>query len=93
MKTKQKIVRWVILSLLAAILIAAAALSLTDPEIVRSHLGAGGSSSSGIYSLMGSIGQHDAGESLAGETYTLEGGFWAGGVSVETLIYLPLVLR
>ena len=51
-------------------------------------------STGGTYVLGGTIGQHDAG-SLAGDTYTLGGGFWEGGALAEILhrVYLPLVQR
>jgi len=48
----------------------------------------------GGFSLGGTAGQADAGL-LAGERYTLGGGFWRGGVVVDGVhrVYLPLVLR
>jgi hypothetical protein len=39
--------------------------------------GGGGTSTGGIYSLSGTIGQHDAGGPMSGESYSLTGGFWA----------------
>jgi hypothetical protein len=45
--------------------------------------GGGGTSTGGVYSLSGTIGQPDAGR-LAGGNYTLDGGFWAGAVAVQT---------
>jgi hypothetical protein len=39
--------------------------------------GGGGTSTSGQYSLSGTIGQHDAGGPLTGGNYSLTGGFWA----------------
>lgn len=38
----------------------------------------GGGSGGGSYELSGTIGQSDASDALAGSTYTLTGGFWAG---------------
>lgn len=38
--------------------------------------GGGGSSSNGLYQVSGTIGQHEAGNSLAGPGYSLTGGFW-----------------
>jgi hypothetical protein len=53
--------------------------------------GGGGSSSNGIYSLKGTIGQPDAGAMSNGE-YKLAGGFWAGAATAsEYEIYIPLV--
>lgn len=48
-------------------------------------------STGGSYSLGGTIGQPDAG-SMSGGTYQLAGGFW-GGSSINSKIYLPLVLK
>ncbi len=40
--------------------------------------GGGGTSSGGIYTLSGTIGQPDAGAAMSGGIYSLSGGFWAG---------------
>ena len=37
----------------------------------------GGSSTGGVYSVSGTIGQHDAGGPMAGGDYSLTGGFWS----------------
>ena len=39
--------------------------------------GGGGTSTNGIYSLSGTIGQHDAGQPMSGGNYSLTAGFWA----------------
>ena len=39
--------------------------------------GGGGASSGGVYSVSGTIGQHDAGGPMTGGSYSLTGGFWA----------------
>ena|SRR5688572_9464328 len=39
--------------------------------------GGGGTSTGGVYSVTGTIGQPDAGAAMAGGNYTLQGGFWA----------------
>jgi hypothetical protein len=39
--------------------------------------GGGMSSTGGVYSLSGTIGQHDAGGPMTGASYSLTGGFWA----------------
>ena len=49
-------------------------------------------SEGGGYILGGAIGQPDAGV-MAGDPYTLQGGFWPGGGVSQYTIYLPLVLR
>ncbi len=45
--------------------------------------GGGGTSTGGVYSLSGTIGQPDAGH-LAGGNYTLDGGFWGIFAVVQT---------
>lgn len=93
MNTNKNLFRWIILGLLATCLIAAGLLTLTDPEIVHSHIGAGGSSSGGIYALSGSVGQHDAGASMSGGEFSLDGGVWSGAGSSEMRICLPFITR
>jgi hypothetical protein len=39
--------------------------------------GGGGTSAGGVYSVSGTIGQHDAGGAMTGGNYSLTGGFWA----------------
>ena len=39
--------------------------------------GGGGTSTGGVYSVSGTIGQHDAGGPMTGGSYALTGGFWA----------------
>lgn len=43
--------------------------------------GGGGTASGGVFDLNGTIGQHDAGPLMSGGSFTLAGGFWAGGSS------------
>lgn len=45
--------------------------------------GGGGTSTGGIYSLSGAIGQPDAG-SMSGGNFTLQGGFWGVVAAVQT---------
>ncbi len=40
--------------------------------------GGGGTSSGGVYSVSGSIGQPDRGATMSGGTFSLTGGFWSG---------------
>lgn len=47
--------------------------------------GGGGTSMGGVYSLSGTIGQHDAGGPMIGGAYSLTGGFWALPFAVQTL--------
>src|ERR1700674_3783952 len=39
--------------------------------------GGGGTSTGGVYSVSGTIGQHDAGGPITGGNYSLTGGFWS----------------
>jgi hypothetical protein len=55
----------------------------------------GGTSDSGRYSLVGTLGQADAGppgSEMSGGSYDLEGGFWPG-VTSQYPLYLPMVRR
>jgi len=45
--------------------------------------GGGGTSTGGVYSVSGTVGQPDAGR-LSGGNYTLEGGFWGLIAAVQT---------
>lgn len=58
--------------------------------------GGGGASTGGIYSLGGTIGQHDAGV-VSGGNFVLSGGFWLGGEAGVPPpfgdLFLPLILR
>ena len=54
-------------------------LAAAQPEIAWSTIdGGGGASSGGGFTLMGVIGQCDAGGPLAGGAFELTGGFWGG---------------
>nr|WP_290666481.1 hypothetical protein [Ardenticatena sp.] len=53
--------------------------------------GGGGTSSGGLYTLSGTIGQPDAG-AMSGGAYALVGGFW-GGTATQYSLYLPVVVR
>jgi hypothetical protein len=63
-------------------------------DLTWSTVDAGGASSTGgVYSVDGTIGQPEAGL-LRGGDFTVGGGFLPGGeVATEYRIYLPLVLR
>jgi hypothetical protein len=47
--------------------------------------GGGGTSTGGVYTVSGTIGQHDAGGPMTGGNYSLTGGFW----SVITVVQTP----
>jgi len=55
----------------------------------------GGAVSGGGYSLVGSIGQPDAGAMLSGGGYILEGGFWNRGACApwNCRAYLPAIRK
>jgi hypothetical protein len=54
--------------------------------------GGGATVSGGGYTLMGTVGQHDAAPALSGGGYALGGGFWPSTTASQE-IFLPLVLR
>jgi hypothetical protein len=47
--------------------------------------GGGGTSTGGTYQVIGTIGQHDAGNAMTGGNYSLTGGFWSLISVVQTL--------
>ena len=69
----------------AALLLAFAGCALAaDYTIDWSTIdGGGGSSTGGVYSVTGTIGQPDAGK-MSGGSFTLEGGFWGVAAAVQT---------
>ena len=46
--------------------------------------GGGGTSTGGVYSVSGTIGQHDACNALTNGPYSITGGFWALPAAVQT---------
>ena len=46
--------------------------------------GGGGTSTGGVYSVSGTLGQHDAGGPMTNGQYSVVGGFWALPVAVQT---------
>jgi hypothetical protein len=52
--------------------------------------GGGGTSTGGVFSLSGTIGQPDA-SSSSGGAYTVKGGFWGGVIPYAA--YMPIVTR
>lgn len=59
--------------------------------------GGGGTMSGGTFSVIGTIGQPEAGTIASGGTYGLSGGVWGGPGAASppagVRVYLPLVLR
>lgn len=65
-------------SILAASLLISLAANAQNYSINWYKVAAGGGTSTGgVYSVSGTIGQHDAGGPMTGGTYSLTGGFWA----------------
>lgn len=79
---------------IALLLIVSTALALSGYDLSWWTVDGGGGTASGAsYTLVGTIGQPDAGI-LTGGNYTLGGGFWRGGVAAaEYKVYLPMILR
>lgn len=46
--------------------------------------GGGGASTGGVYSVNGTLGQHDAGGSMTGGSFSVTGGFWSLIAPVQT---------
>jgi hypothetical protein len=63
--------------LFAAALVPAAALAQSYSIDWYKISGGGGTSTGGVYSVSGTIGQQDAGGPMTGGSYSLTGGFWA----------------
>jgi hypothetical protein len=90
------------LALLLLVLLAAAILGI---GIVAAQTGGGydltwstmddggGTSTGGVYQLIGTLGQPDAGAPLSGGVYSLSGGFWGDALPTSGKVYLPLILR
>ncbi len=76
------------------LLLAAGCLSARAQYAIDWHTidGGGGTSTGGVYSVSGTIGQPDAG-TMSGGSYTLTGGFWAlpGAVQTEGAPTLTIV--
>src|SRR5215469_15502068 len=67
----------IILSVLAALLLAATAPAQSYFVNWYKISGGGGTSTNGTYSISGTIGQHDASGAMTGGGYSVTGGFWA----------------
>jgi hypothetical protein len=55
--------------------------------------GGGGTSTGGVYSISGTIGQHDAGSTMGSGSYSLTGGFWSVLAVVQTAGMPTLSIR
>jgi hypothetical protein len=64
------------LLILGAVLLAPAAMAQYSIDWWKVS-GGGGTSTGGVYSVSGTIGQHDAGGPMTGGNFSLTGGFWS----------------
>ncbi|HTY88398.1 MAG TPA: hypothetical protein VMB80_13095 [Candidatus Acidoferrum sp.] len=71
---------FLLLSLLLPVLASAQSYSINWHKIA----GGGGTSTGGVYSVSGTMGQHDAGGPMTGGNYSLTGGFWGLLAVVQT---------
>jgi uncharacterized membrane protein len=86
----KRILLWCGFVLILLLLITSLALADTGYELYHGTVvGGGGGAGGGNYILSGSIAQPDAGQSLSGGDYVIEGGTWTSGNHV----YLPLLKR
>ena len=93
---------YIVIALLLAVVLSISIMKATSVQAEEGYQinwwtvdGGGGVSSADEYTLMGTIGQHDAG-SMGLEEYSLQGGFWVKGILeqvLEFIVNLPLVLR
>jgi hypothetical protein len=82
----------VLLLMISACLLAADASAQSYSIDWHTIDGGGGTSTGGVYSVSGSIGQADAG-GMSGGTYSLAGGFWSVIAAVQTPDAPSLVIR
>jgi hypothetical protein len=68
----------------AAMLLAAAARAQTFTINWHTIDGGGGTSTGGVFTVCGTIGQSDAGGPMTGGQYSVTGGFWALPIAVQT---------
>ena len=63
----------------AAVLLLTAVPAHSQPYTINWYkiAGGGGTSTGGVYSVSGTIGQHDAGGTMTGGSYSVTGGFWS----------------
>jgi hypothetical protein len=95
MRSNRAMMKRLSLAILVLLVAVGIALASTGLDLGWSTVDGGGqTSSSGDYSLVGTIGQPDAGL-LVGGGYELGGGFWGGGVvsGPQYELYLPQLLR
>jgi hypothetical protein len=71
---------------LLALVVGAPTLALAQPYAINWSTidGGGGTSTGGVYSVSGTIGQPDAGPTMTNGQYAVTGGFWALPTAVQT---------
>ena len=95
MKTLTKHRLRILITLTAVCLLTSSALASSEAAYLLNWYtvdGGGGTSTGGVYSLSGTIGQADAGV-MSGGIYTLAGGFWSALGKIITSLYVPLVRK
>jgi hypothetical protein len=80
MKTKLQFIIAGLAALFATGMASAQSYSINWSKIA----GGGGTSTGGVYTVSGTIGQPDAGELMTGGNYSLTGGFWSLIAAVQT---------
>ena len=89
----KRLIPVLLIGLLLVIVSTALAQSSSGYDLTWNTIDGGGDTSTGGgYTLMGTIGQADAGVRLNGGGYSLAGGFWASGAS-QYQVYLPVVIK
>ena len=96
---KRKLI-FILCGLLAVTLLASGARAVVAQsggayDLTWNRIGGGGAvyNTVGVYTLSGTIGQHEAGALLSGGGYALAGGFLGGGAVPGYNLSLPLILR
>ena len=80
----QSILRNLAVAIAAVLLVVSTGARAADYTIDWSTIdGGGGTSTGGVYSVSGTIGQPDAGK-MTGGSFSLEGGFWGVAAAVQT---------
>ncbi len=94
---------YLVTSLVAMVLLLGGSIALAQSsanfDLSRHSISGGGAqSTSASYNLTGSIGQAEGGLGHTSTNFSLIGGFWSGGSSVNpsptgNSVYLPVILR
>ena len=79
MRFMKNIIALILLTILSQFSIAHAQYSITWDKIA----GGGGTSTGGVYSVSGTIGQHDASNDMTNAQYSVTGGFWTLPTAIQ----------